>query len=236
MNLILLFDEDFVDEDRVRLRGRRLSHVLKVLRAREGDELVVGRRGGSVGTGTVTQISAEALEMQVVLDREPPPAAALTLVLSLPRPSVLSRVIASATALGVKRIFLINSWRVERSFWGSARLSDASLHDDLVEGLEQAKDTIFPSIELRRRFRPFVEDELPAIASGTLGLVAHPSAAAECPSMVRGPVTLAIGPEGGYIPNEIEMFERCGFEAVRYGERTLRVEPVIPALIGRLGF
>ncbi len=236
MNLILLFDSDFVSDDRVQLRGRRLKHVLEVLRVAEGDQLVVGRCGGAVGTGTITQLSSDALDLHVVLDREPPPPAALTLLMSLPRPSVLSRVIASLTSFGVKRIFLMNSWRVEKSFWHSARLSEESLHEYLVEGLEQAKDTVLPSIEFRRRFRPFVEDELPAIAAGSLALVAHPAAERECPSMVSGPVTLAIGPEGGFIPSEIEMFERSGLEAVRYGERILRVEPVIPALLGRLGF
>jgi RsmE family RNA methyltransferase len=180
----------------------------------------------------VTRVDQEALEMDVALDREPPAPLPLTLVLALPRPKVLNRVIAGVTSLGVKRVFLVNAWRVEKSYWKSPRL--ATLRDQAILGLEQAKDTVLPSIELRRLFRPFVEDELPAIARGTRALVAHPSASAECPRDVREPVTLAIGPEGGFIAEEIASLERAGLEAVSIGARVLRVETAVAAIIGRL--
>ncbi|HEY8130372.1 MAG TPA: RsmE family RNA methyltransferase, partial [Thermoanaerobaculia bacterium] len=99
---------------------------------------------------------------------------------------------------------------------------------------EQARDTVMPRIELRRFFRPFVEDELPSIATGTLALAAHPMAAAPCPRDVKRPVTLAIGPEGGFIAEEIASLERAGFQAVHLGARILRVETAVVALVGRL--
>jgi RsmE family RNA methyltransferase len=52
--------------------------------------------------------------------------------------------------------------------------------------------------------------------------------------MVQKPVTLAIGPEGGYIPYEIEQFVVLGFMPVSLGERILNVETAVPALIARL--
>jgi RsmE family RNA methyltransferase len=232
VNLILLFDDDFAGAARVRLAGRRLRHVLDVHRAAAGDELTVGVAGGRVGRGRVVRLDPEALEMEVALDRDPPPPLPLTLVLALPRPKVLNRVVAGAASLGVKRIFLLNAWRVEKSYWGSPRL--AHLREQAILGLEQAKDTILPSIELRRLFRPFVEDELPAIARATRALVAHPGAAAACPRAAGEPVTLAIGPEGGFMAEEIASLERVGFEAVSIGPRVLRVETAVPAIIGRL--
>src|SRR5262249_54690312 len=90
VNLILLFDDDFVTEARVRLTGRRLRHVLDVHRAATGDELTVGVAGGRVGRGRVVRLDSEALEMDVVLEREPPAPLPLTLVLALPRPKVLN--------------------------------------------------------------------------------------------------------------------------------------------------
>lgn len=234
MNLILLFDEDFVDAQRVRLTGRRLAHVTHVHRAAVGDALVVGRLGGMIGTGEVTRLDDEALEMRVTLDRDPPPPLPLTLVLVLPRPKVLNRVLAGATSMGVKRIVLLNAWRVEKSYWKSPKLSDENLLLQRVLGLEQARDTILPSIELRRLFRPFVEDELPALAKDTLAIVAHPTGTRDCPRDVKQPVTLAIGPEGGFIAPEIASLERAGFEAVTLGERILRVETAVAALIARL--
>jgi len=232
VNLILLFENDFISAERVRLSGRRLRHVLDVHRAAAGDELTVGVAGGRVGRGRVTTLDAETLEMDVALDRDPPAPLPLTLVLALPRPKVLNRVIAGVASLGVKRVFLVNAWRVEKNYWKSPRL--ASLRDQAILGLEQAKDTALPSIELRRLFRPFVEDELPAIARGTRALVAHPSASRECPRDVREPVTLAVGPEGGFIAEEIASLERVGFEPVTVGARVLRVETAVAAIIGRL--
>jgi RsmE family RNA methyltransferase len=232
VNLILLFDDDFVSADRVRLSGRRLRHVLDVHRAAVGDELTVGVAGGRVGRGAVVRLDADALEMDVALDADPPAPLPLTLVLALLRPKVLNRVIAGVASLGVKRIFLVNAWRVEKSYWKSPRLDH--LREQSILGLEQAKDTLLPSIELRRLFRPFVEDELPAMARGTRALVAHPSAAAECPRDVREPVTLAVGPEGGFIAEEIASLERIGFEPVTVGARVLRVETAVAAIIGRL--
>ena len=224
MNLILLFEEDFVAPGVVRLTGRRREHMLAVHRAQVGDELVVGLAGGRVGRGVVL---SDAIEMRVTLIEDPPPPLDVTLVVALPRPKVLHRLIASATSMGVKRIYLINAWRVEKSYWKSPRL--ATLREPAILGLEQARDTVLPVIEQRRLFRPFVEDELPEIAKGTTKLVAHPGGA---PAALATPLTLAIGPEGGWIGKEIESLQAIGFETFSMGPRILRVETAVAAILG----
>ena len=234
MNLVLVFEEDFVSPMRVVLRGRRAEHVRKVHRLSAGDELVVGLAGGKIGTGRVLA-AGEALEIDVTLDRDPPPALDVTLVLAVPRPKVLNRVVAAVTSMGVKRVFLVNAWRVEKSYWRSPRMSEENLRAQSILGLEQARDTILPRIELRRLFRPFAEEELPAVIGGTIALVAHPYASEECPRNVRGAITLAIGPEGGFIEQEIDSLTKIGFRAVTLGERILRVETAVAAILGRLG-
>jgi RsmE family RNA methyltransferase len=233
MNLVLLHPADFVAESRVRLTGRRLEHVANIHRAAIGDSLTVGLENGQVGRGVIARLD-DALELDVALDQDPPEKLPLTLVLALPRPKVLNRVIASATSMGVRRIILFNAWRVEKSYWQSPRLEEENLRQQRILGLEQARDTILPQLELRRFFRPFVEDELPAIADATRKLVAHPKTAAECPRDVQEPVTLVIGPEGGFIDQEIASLERIGFEPVSLGPRILRVETAVAAVISRL--
>jgi RsmE family RNA methyltransferase len=228
MNLILLFDSDFIDERRVRLAGRRLEHVTAVHRAAVGDTLNAGLLNGRMGTGIVT--SLDPLELEVTLDREPPPPLPLTLILALPRPKVLNRVIASVASLGVKRMHLINAWRVEKSYWKSPRLAEANLELQSVLGLEQARDTVLPSVTVHRLFRPFVESFTPLGQA----LVAHPGGAIECPRNPEGEITLAIGPEGGFIEAEIASFERAGFTPVSLGPRILRVETAVAALVTRL--
>jgi len=211
----------------VRLAGRRLQHVASVHRAAVGDELTVGVCGGRIGRGRVLRIDHDSLDLDVTLDRDPPPPARITLVLALPRPKVLNRVIASATSMGIKQIHLINAWRVEKSYWSSPRLTEENLRLQSILGLEQARDTMLPSVTLHRLFRPFAEESLPAIARGTRALAAHPPARAPLPRGVSEPVTLAIGPEGGFIDAEIASLERAGFEAVTIGERILRVETAV---------
>lgn len=235
MNLILLFQNDFIDNtNRVRLQGRRLRHVLDVHRAQTGDSLRVGLLGARMGFGRILALDADTLKMEVNLDQEPPQALPVTLVLALPRPKVLRRVLRSACAMGVKRIILMNAQRVEKSFWQSPFLKREHLDEQLVLGLEQARDTILPRIELHTRFIPFVEDELPGLIKGTLGLVAHPAAAEAFPCSRGQAVTLVIGPEGGFIPYEIDKLVSLGFTPVTLGERILSVETAIPSLLARL--
>ena len=68
MNLILLSPEDFLAPDRVELRGRRFEHVARTHRATVGDRLVVGVVGGEAGSGEVTRLTADSVELRVVLD------------------------------------------------------------------------------------------------------------------------------------------------------------------------
>jgi 16S rRNA (uracil1498-N3)-methyltransferase len=234
MNLILLFQDDFIDNTIVRLQGRRLKHVLEVHRASVGDELSVGVLNGQIGVGKITLLSQALLEMEVRLERAPPPALPLTLILVLPRPKVLRRVLRSVSSLGVKKIILLNCFRVEKSFWQSPFLNESSVKEQLILGLEQARDTVLPEVLLRPLFKPFVEDEVPEMIVGTVPIVAHPHANALFPRDLKRTVTLAIGPEGGFIPYEIEKLIACGFTPVQMGERILSVETAVPALIAKL--
>ena len=206
----------------------------EVHRAAAGAKLKVGLLGGAMGTGLVTRLDSECLELDLSLDQPPPPKLPLTLVVALPRPKVLNRVLASATSLGVARIYLVNAWKVEKGYWKSPRMTEENLFAQRILGLEQAKDTILPELHLRRLFRPFVEDELPDLCRGSLALVGHPGATSPCPRKVLASATLAIGPEGGWVDAELESLGRAGFLRVDLGSRILRTETAVAALIGRL--
>jgi RsmE family RNA methyltransferase len=234
VNLILLFPDDFVDTNRVRLTGRRHAHVCTVQRAEVGTELRVGLLNDRVGRGRVTALTATALEMEVALAEPPPAPLPVSLLLALPRPKSLKRLLQAVTAMGVKRLTLVNSWRVEKSYWLSPTLEAGMVREHMILGLEQERDTVLPEVSLRRRFKPFVEDEVPRLIEGTVALAAHPAAPEACPRNVQQPVTLAVGPEGGFTPYEVELLCRQGFRAVTLGPRPLRVEQAIAALLGRL--
>lgn len=234
MNYVLLEREDFVSENRVRLEGRRLRHVREVLGSTSGDELRVGVIGGRTGRGRVEHVGGDALLMDVRLENEPLEPLPVRLILALPRPKVLNRTIAAAASMGIREIDLINSWRVEKSYWKSPRLTADNLRMQSILGLEQSGDTILPTIRLHRLFVPFVRKELSGEIADKLALLAHPRGTIAVPRNVDQPVVLAIGPEGGFIERELETFQEIGFTAVSLGPRILRVETVIACLIGRL--
>ncbi len=235
MNLLLLEETDFVDADRVRLSGRRLKHLHEVHRAEAGDRMRVGCIGGLMGEGQLITLDATHAELTVSLTQAPPAKLPLTLILALPRPKMLKRTLQTIASMGVPRLVLVNSYRVEKSFWQTPFLQPEEIREQLILGLEQARDTVLPEVSIEKRFKPFVEDRLPALAAGTLGLTGHPGDHPACPRAVEQPVTLAIGPEGGWIPYEVELLrEAAGLQPVQLGERILRVETAVPALLARL--
>ncbi|WP_248745368.1 16S rRNA (uracil(1498)-N(3))-methyltransferase [Pseudomonas sp. MWU12-2037] len=234
MNLLLLEEADFIAADVVVLRDRRLTHMQEVHRVAVGDSLRVGRIGGLMGSAEVLRLDATEAELRVSLDRAPPAKLPLTLILALPRPKMLRRVFQTVATLGVPKVVLVNSYRVEKSFWQTPFLEPAAIREQLILGLEQTRDTVLPEIVIEKRFKPFVEDRLPAISAGTLGLVGHPGDYPACPRGLDEPVTLAIGPEGGWIPYEIDLLGKAGLQPVQLGERILRVETAVTALLARL--
>jgi len=273
MNLILLSDSDFISTHRVRLSGRRFLHIQDILKAQEGKTLTVGLINGLIGQGTIVSPKSEqnqvvipdthscssfprkreSIELEVKFDSKPPQALPLSLILALPRPPMLKRILFSAAMLGVKRITILNFNRVEKSLWNSSSLKIPAMTEQLVLGLEQAKDTLMPEVTIKKGFKPFVQDELPALIKGTLALVAHPDKK-NIPSLLRGetcipspwrgglgrgahsekPVTLIIGPEGGIIDYEIEQLKAAGCQPMDLGPRILRTETVLPFIVGKL--
>lgn len=234
MNLLLLEDADFISADRVILRDRRLKHMQEVHRSVVGDSLRVGRIGGLLGSAELLRLESHEAELQISLDRPPPAKLPLTLLLALPRPKMLRRVFQTVATMGVPRVILLNSYRVEKSFWQTPFLEPEAIREQLVLGLEQARDSVLPEILIEKRFKPFVEDRLPQLVEGSLGLVGHPGNFPACPRGIDQPVTLAIGPEGGWIPYEIDLLNKAGLQPVQLGERILRVETAVTALLARL--
>ncbi|MDD9304965.1 MAG: 16S rRNA (uracil(1498)-N(3))-methyltransferase [Desulfobacter sp.] len=234
MNLILLEEKDFSGPDHVRITGQRFIHVKKVIKPGNNSILTCGMVNGKMGTGTLLSMDRQGFEMKVNLVDDPPPPLPLTLVMALPRPKMLKRILQSLASLGVKDIYLINSWRVEKSFWKSDVLDSDRLERHLRLGLAQAKDTQMPRVHLRRYFTPFVQEEIESISRGKVLVLAHPKSVQPCPVGVNKQTVLVIGPEGGFIEKEISAFVRMGFESFTLGPRILRVETAVTALVSRL--
>jgi RsmE family RNA methyltransferase len=234
MNLILLRAEDYVAPQQVRLTDKRAQHISEILGASANATIKVGNLNGLIGSGVITHIDNQCVELNVTLTHEPPAKLPLTIILALPRPKMLRRIIRSVAEFGVRELILLNTYKVEKSYWQTPVLAPEIIRDYLLDGLQQSGDTILPTVRCEKRFKPFVEDQLPPIAANTLALVAHPGVASPCPIAINQPCTLAIGPEGGFTAYEIDKLQQAGLQAVHLGSRILRVENALTMLTARL--
>ncbi len=236
MNLILLEPDDFINPHLVRLSGRRALHIVQILRSQPGDTVKVGLLNGNLGRATIAKQEGNEIHLEVPdLLEPPPPTLPLTLILGLPRPRMLQRTLQTIATMGVENLCLIQTARVEKSFWQTPLLKDAAVREQLLLGLEQGKATQLPTVYCFHRFRPFVEDHLPRLSAGTCQRwIAHPGDYPAAQPATREPVALAVGPEGGFIENEVTCFVDAGFSPIQLGQRILRVETAIPVLLGKL--
>jgi len=134
---------------------------------------------------------------------------------------------------GIANLHLLHSARVEKSYWQSPLLQPAALEEALLAGLERSRDTIAPQVHLHRRFRPFVEDQLSGICAGRPCWLAHmdaPLALAEAPPV---PAVVMIGPEGGFVPFEIQLAEAVSARRVCLGPRTLSVDTALVTVLAQ---
>ncbi len=234
MNLLLLNARDMIDDNHAHIDDHRAQHLLQVNQSMVGDSVKVGMLNGDLGTATILDISNQSLSLEVELQRRPPKPLPLTLIMALPRPKMLKRTLQTIATMGVKELIFLNSYRVEKSYWQSPLLSADEIHKHLLLGLEQGGDTVLPKVEIRKRFKPFVEDELPGLCQNRRALVAHPYTATPCPPPSDEDTVLVIGPEGGFIPYEVEKLSEAGCQPVHLGERILRVETAVPVLLAKL--
>ena len=234
MNQIIIHPEELDAGQRVVLTDRRAEHVLRVLGAKPGDTVKIGLLGGLRGYGEICYVGEGKVSLQCRFDVPALVRTGITLVVALPRPKVVRRLFAPLAACGVETVIFTNASKVERVYFDTHWLQPAHYGPLCLEGLEQSGETHLPEVRIAKRLKPLVEDELSHWEGSKYAL--HPGGAA-CPALAirpRWPVLLAIGPEGGWIDYEIDLFRAHGFTCVTLGERVLRSDVAIYTMVGIL--
>jgi RsmE family RNA methyltransferase len=235
VNLILLDEHDPIDASCVTLSDVRAAHLLNVLRVTPGQAVRVGLLDGPLGVGTVEAVNDGRVTLRCTFETSAPPRPCIDILLALPRPKVMRRLWAQLAALGVGQIILTNAERVERHYFDTHLITEATYRPLLIEGLQQARDTRLPEVSIHRQFRILVEDHLDRLFGTGVRLVADPSGTASIGSVLTGRrgerVMLAIGPEGGWNSFELSLLAAHGFTPVGLGPRTLRVDTACTALL-----
>ncbi len=233
MNIVLLDPRQTESPIWMISAKRQLEHLRTHVNVQVGDSLKVGIREGKRYLTEVLSVTEQQIQLQPIHEETVPKKLPVTLIVAMPRPKVLRRLVMDSVTLGVEKIILLHSYRVDKSYWQTPFLQQLNQYIDL--GLEQAGDTIAPKIEVYKRFKPFVEDILPTlIRADCPAYVAHPYVEMKMPAGIQQGCTVVIGPEGGFIPYEIDLLIKNGCQAVSLGNRIIRTETVIPYVLGRL--
>ena len=231
MNLLLIKPTELLNGTVV-LKDQRAGHIIKNLKSKVGDNLRAGIVDGQIGTASIVEINQTSVTIDFKPEKTSPKPKEVTLILALPRPKAFRRILFSAVSCGVKDIHIINTWRVEKSYWSSPYISADNVEAYCLEALAQSKDTIMPKIYFHRFFTSFIEEVLPTIPTDRARVIAHPYG--ESIGTPTEPVTIAVGPEGGFIEREVETFLEHGFRSFSTGERTLTTEHFVPFVLGKL--
>lgn len=236
MNIILLKKQDFIrNSSTVLIQDDRFVHIRRVLKPNVGQSLKVGLLGGSCGFGIVESIDSHGVVLQVVLNEPAPHRHPFDIILALPRPKMLRRILRTIAEYGVENLHLINSARVEKSFWQSPLLQPDKIHDALIAGMERSKDTFMTNVRLHQRFRPFVEDQLPDLCGDRTCWLTDISATQSVVDIDISSkrAVVMIGPEGGFVPFEIELAIAKIARPVHLGGRTLSVDTAVTTVLAQ---
>jgi 16S rRNA (uracil1498-N3)-methyltransferase len=223
------------DEGTATLEGAQAEHMIRVLRAQPGVEADVVA-GGRVFHSVVASISdgdhARKAEVRfnLIAEVESEPAMPITVVMSIFKFDHMEWAIEKATELGVAGVVPVIARRTEKHLAQAAmkraerwrriaqeaaqqsRRSDVPvIHDpmklsDYVKGASNAKRIVLAEQERSTTLRTALQEAIGA-------------AGAEMPEL-----EFAIGPEGGWAPEEEALFDANGWLAVSLGPRILRAE------------
>lgn len=238
----ILFEKDEIQGDLVTVSDARAEHILRVLHGEKDMTLKTGEVGGLIGTGEIVDLdeTSRRVTLRVVHDASSRPPW-VDLILAPPRPRVMKRLLPQLATMGVGSIILVGAKKVEKDFWGATLLKEENYRPLLVDGLMQgAVSTALPTIETRRNFRRFVSDELDARFPTLRRIVAHPydesgkGKSEKARTSPEGRLLLAIGPEGGWTDDEVNLLSEKGFLKFSLGPRILRTDTATIALLSRL--
>lgn len=230
MNLLLLHPDEALDEHRFRLEGPRATRLRG---AQVGQAIHVGVMDGPLGRAVVTALQP-ALELEVELEPAPPARPRTRVLLAVHRPKSLRRLVPQLAAMGLDELVLFRSWRVDRAYLESERITPEALEPLCLEGMEQGGLTHRPRIRRHDRFMDLVEAEGAGSREGEFRMVAHPRAPGLEPTGAWSGAAVVIGPEGGLLDEEVEALGGVGFVPRSMAFGMVRVETAVVAALAQL--
>ncbi len=259
MNILLYEKSEILSGNRLEIRDRRADHLKNILKVSPGKKIRVGQINAGSCLAEVKKVSDICLELQLSDSLSPQDDSIfshINIVLCLPRPQSFKKVLELIGTLGVGRLLLINSARVEKSYFNSPVFSEEKIKEHLLLGMEQGGVVNLPQVEIFKEFKiNLLEEEALNKASKTpaqlkleelfiqsksrfladVNSIATFSSLYKCKNdLLTESILLAIGPEGGWLDFELEVFKNYNFNFINLGNRILRVETAIAFILAQI--
>jgi 16S rRNA (uracil1498-N3)-methyltransferase len=221
---------DEVSENRAALTGAHAAHLARVLRAQIGQEFDIAT-GNSVRSGRVVSISEDRVEFELGATAPEVALPDLTLLLAIFKFDRMEWAIEKAIELGVLRIVPVIAQRTD-AYLASASAKRLERWQRLAQqASEQSRRPAVPEIAA-----PIKVKEVAASPAQTRILLAESEQQQTLRDRLQandapGSIALAVGPEGGWTPPEIEVFTAAGFLAASLGPTILRAETAAIAAV-----
>jgi 16S rRNA (uracil1498-N3)-methyltransferase len=219
VNSLLVFSHEELDGKFV-LQNERARYYHEWHGYEEGRELPIGIWGRSRGWGRVESISQSTVVVSILKELPPIPRMALSLIVAIPRPQILKRVLLSVVSFGVSKVWLVKTDLFEKSYLTSRELEESRLHFHLLKALEQTGDVTAPQVAARDTLtdvldatKDFPQFYCDGDGSNTISVLERKETKVIC-----------IGPERGWSLREKHLFAERGVDGVSFGPRILRVD------------
>lgn len=237
---IILFDE-MPDGNLIPAADERASHILNVLKLREGDAFRMGILNESEGEARIKSVSQDGI--RIVYDAKTVPALyPVTLLCAQVRPICMKRILREAVSLGVGRIVLCGSDTGEKSYLSSNLYKTGEYKEYLLDGAMQSAHAGMPEVFFAEHVNQaitiingFATEKTDRIMLDNVTGAVDLSGAE-----VSSEAILAVGPERGWSDRERRLFVESGFRPMLLGSRVLRTETACSCgtavLLSRMGF
>ena len=224
---ILTFESEENKSGLIRVNDYRASHLKEVIKVKVGQEIKVGEVGGYLWVGAIEEIDTCGIRIRLKSVVTKPSILELDLIVALPRPQTLKKILELAGCFSVRSLSLIASEKVESSYFQSTALSSESMKKHLILGLQQGVKTHLPKVRVERNFKETI-GELCLNFTGNKLLAEKNTSKSFSQIHLQGSSSLlAIGPEGGWIQNELDFFSEREFLRVNLSSSVLRVENAV---------
>ncbi len=212
---------DEVSGNRAALTGEHAAHLIRVLRARFGQEFDIAT-GTTVRRGTVVSLDAQRVEFELGEEVTAAAATNISLLLSVFKFDRLEWAIEKCTELGVARIVPVLARRTETHLAFAAAKRVERWRKIALQAAEQSRRTNPPEIDGPIKLKQALT--MTADARIVLAETEQEKLLRDVISTSSRELLLAIGPEGGWADDELRQFQAAGWIAASLGPTILRAE------------